>query len=275
MEDEMKTFEKITFAVFFISLIDIFVYKIWLLQIPEWFPYAYELGDIVFVLATAYIASFVFYFLVTFLPQRKQKQNVYKYVNYKVELILNNFKSILSHTSYTEVDINFMDYKMSLEEYSKLFDSGAYSTERDYDNLSEQEIHNFFSRIRYGGGGPVTKLVADGTPETDIVTWGEYLLQNANITHKLVSEILNLLPLLDAEHVTMFSKIQDAPYYYRNIEMTPTVSENTKLGFLAPSFIEYYGLMKILSKELSFTLNNLKQSPNSHIYLNNIGPRKQ
>lgn len=271
----MKTFEKITFALFFISIIGIFIYKIWLLQIPGSFPYAYELGDIFFVLATAYVASFVFYFLVTFWPQRKQKQNVYKYVNYKVELILNNFRDILSLTSLTEVDISAFDYKISVKEYSKLFDAKAYKMKRDYDNISEQEIHDFFNRIRHGGGGPVTKIIADGAPATDIVTWGEYLLQNANITHKLVSEILILLPLLEVDHVTMLSEIQDAPYYYRNIEMHPTVSENSKLSFLAPSFIEYYSLMKTLSNELNFSLNDLKKSPNSHIYLNNIGPTKR
>jgi len=75
-----------------------------------------------------------------------------------------------------------------------------------------------------------------------------------NISNKLVTDILNLLPLIESEHVTIFTKIQDSPYYYRIRSISPH-SSDLSLKFLASDFIDYYGLMKILSKELNFSLN--------------------
>lgn len=271
----MKVYMNVVFSIFGLTLLYLFLYKLWLLKVPELFTYAYELGEIFYQLSMAYIASFIFYLLVTYWPQKKQKEHVYDYVNHKVVLILTNFMDILQLTSSTEATIKHFNYETTEEEYLVEFPEQLkiYRDEQDYNNIASQRITDFFSFITYGGGGPITKVYKDEKTGSDIVTWGDYLEENVRITNKLVSEILNLIPFLEPQHVTLLSKIQDAPYHYEVLEKHPGRRDAQKLEFLAPSYLEYYTLMKLLAEEFSLSLNELDEIPNAHVYIQNIGAR--
>lgn len=269
----MNRIEKLVTLVFVLLLIHVVIYKTWLLNIPEWFSTAYEIGDIFYVLAMSYIASYIFYILVTFLPQRKQKKKTYEYVNHKVNLILVNFKDILSSTLTPKYDLDYLAGKISDEEIKKFININDYVTKIDYDNVDREKISQFFHTINFNDEGPITKIYVDENG-SDKVYWGEYLLRNVNITHSLASDILKLLPLLDVHHVTLLTKIQESPYHLR-LSMYSYRSRNenyTKdLGGLTDDFMEYYSLIKQLSIEFNHSFNNLEQPPRSHIYLTNIG----
>jgi hypothetical protein len=65
-----------------------------------------------------------------------------------------------------------------------------------------------------------------------------------NISNKLATDILNLLPLIEAEQ-QFLQKFQDSPYY--RIRSISPHSSDLSLKFLASDFIDYNALMKILS----------------------------
>ncbi len=79
-----------------IGIVHVFVYKLLLINIPErrWFQKASELGDIFYNLQLGFLASIIFFYLVVFLKEIRQKALVSKKVEYQSLLIISEGLSL-------------------------------------------------------------------------------------------------------------------------------------------------------------------------------------
>ncbi|MFN6380190.1 MAG: hypothetical protein ACK4WD_13000 [Flavobacteriales bacterium] len=90
---KLKLFKKNYPYLFWMTIIGVlhaFVYKLLLIEIPElsWFQKASELGDVFYNLQLGFLASIIFFYLVVFLKEIRQKEMVSKKVEYHSSLII-------------------------------------------------------------------------------------------------------------------------------------------------------------------------------------------
>lgn len=76
--------DKLVFAISFISLIWISLYKIIFLAKNELFPYASDIGDIFYSILSSVVASGIFYYFVVYLDRRRKEKIIHKIVQKKL-----------------------------------------------------------------------------------------------------------------------------------------------------------------------------------------------
>lgn len=61
----------------------------------SWFPYGFELGEVVFDLSVGYIVSCIFYFIVVYLPEEKKRKRAMTIIENRIDNILGNMGIII------------------------------------------------------------------------------------------------------------------------------------------------------------------------------------
>lgn len=79
-----------------IALVSIVVIDFYLRDVEEIVSWGSEFGDIYYRICLSMIVSYIFYFIVVHLKAMKDKENVNKFISFKVSNILNTYKTQIS-----------------------------------------------------------------------------------------------------------------------------------------------------------------------------------
>lgn len=202
---------------FVVSLISILVMDLYLRNIPEIFYWGSEFGDIYYRICLSMVASYIFYFIVVHLKAMKDKENVNKFISFKVSNILNT-------------------YKTQISDIKKLSNSNE---EKKYFEL--EELEKLFSKINPNTQAPLML-------GTKYATWMQYFQSHNKRTQTHISKIFAQMPFLDSELVDILAHIDDN-HHFNIINLLSSVQcNNTNMENFASDFLEYSNLCKKLEE---------------------------
>jgi hypothetical protein len=106
---------------FVVSLASAFLMEFWWSHIPEFFDGGYKIGQVMENILLSIVSGYVFYFIVNFLPKKKEK-NLNKFLlNDRIHNITIHYSYFLSYMN-DQIQMN-IDDKYSVDLISKLFDT--------------------------------------------------------------------------------------------------------------------------------------------------------
>ena len=163
------------------------------------------------------VASYIFYFIVVHLKAMKDKENVNKFISFKVSNILNT-------------------YKTQISDIKKLSNSNE---EKKYFEL--EELEKLFSKINPNTQAPLML-------GTKYATWMQYFQSHNKRTQTHISKIFAQMPFLDSELVDILAHIDDN-HHFNIINLLSSVQcNNTNMENFASDFLEYSNLCKKLEE---------------------------
>lgn len=202
---------------FVVSLISILAMDLYFRNIPEIFSWGSEFGDIYYRICLSIVASYIFYFIVVHLKAMKDKENVNKFISFKVSNILNT-------------------YKTQISDIKKLSNSNE---EKKYFEL--EELEKLFEKIDPNAQAPLIL-------GTKYATWMQYFQSHNKRTQTHISKIFAQMPFLDSELVDILAHIDDN-HHFNIINLLSSVQcNNTNMENFASDFLEYSNLCKKLEE---------------------------
>lgn len=200
-----------------ISFISIVVIDFYLKDIEEIVSWGSEFGNIYYRVCLSMIASYVFYFIVIHLKSIKDKENVNKFISFKVSNILSTYSSQIS-------------------DIKKLSNSNE---EKKYFEL--EELEKLFEKIDPNAQAPLIL-------GTKYATWMQYFQSHNKRTQTHISKIFAQMPFLDSELVDILAYIDDN-HHFNIINLLSSVQcNNTNMENFASDFLEYSNLCKKLEE---------------------------
>jgi hypothetical protein len=204
---------------------------------PEFFPYGYELGEVVFDLSIGYIVSAIFYFLVVFIPEKKRNKSARVIVQSRLELIAHQMR------------------------LSLLYLCNKYEIKDDFDKLDEHhfadvlKVENVVMGIRY------EEKVKNNWNRTDTggTTELQHFFSERNSVTRLIEEIFNIPAVIniDFELIEILAQIKHCWFYaaVKALAESSNLENTTVLNFNKHVF-DYYILYLRLRKYVN--LNDFK-----------------
>lgn len=138
------------FCLTIIGVLHVFIYKLILIDIPEplWFQKASEIGDILYNLQSGFLASIIFFYLVVFLKEARQKALVSIKVKYQSELIISEGLSLFFNFTNGEKNRTFPPSREYCKKQCLAHDSRRTITNNDMGVVSWRAlIKNKFEAI--------------------------------------------------------------------------------------------------------------------------------
>lgn len=172
------------------SIVFVLLNDVFLSDVPELFNYGYEFGQVLSNLFLAYIASYIFYFIVVVLKDRRDKENIYLYVYELTRNLIGRAYSV-----YNEIiaasGVNQKDYDkrtITLEQYKELCKKA---------NPNETPSNR-------GIGQPISEKA----------TYAKFIYNGsvAYVKH-YIEKIFIYMPLLDSEHVRLINRLQNSEFF--------------------------------------------------------------
>lgn len=202
----IKLLEKKVTYLFMYCIAFILCYQFYLNNIPELFPFAHELGDIQYRICFAFITSYIFYVLITFIPKEKDKENVYAYIEPKKEQLIStieNFFEILVEIANTKVleDPRKQALKTVLFEDRTL----------EVHSLSLKDIKDICKIIDPKSTSPLGQFNFNKTFES--MSWAKFIKYHVESMNQQVSDILVLMPHLETGHIKLLSDLKDTEFF--------------------------------------------------------------
>ncbi len=149
-------------------------------------------------LSLAYISSYIFYYIVVELKEKRDKKNVYISVYY--------LTSLLIQRAYSVYHIIIEGASVDIEKYNK-----RTITRQEYRELCNKVNPNATNPSR--GFGPVNNLRHG--------TYGEFIHSGAVEFVLYYSErIFVYMPFLDSEHIKLINKLKDSKFYLMSNTLT-------------------------------------------------------
>jgi hypothetical protein len=154
----------ILFWMTIIGIIHCFTYKLFLIEIPEpnWFPKASEIGDIFYNLQLGFLTSIIFFYLVIFLKETKQRALVCKKVEYHTYLIISEGLSLYFNFRKGEIDSNFPPSMVHCEKLCRAHNQwstktkDSHGTNLSWRTLIEDKYENIMDQINNLNDLPIT-----------------------------------------------------------------------------------------------------------------------
>lgn len=180
-EKIFKTITSINFllGIALISLAYILIYDFYLFQIEEKFVGGAKVGKILYQLCLAYIGSFIFFFFVIYLNEKKNKYLIEPYISLKISAIISNGKILIK--------------VLTIE--------SSISIENEFP--TKNELSNICSRIN-----PNNKV--KGWYET---TWIGLCKQYRKDSENEMKSVFEKITFLDSKLIRLLSDIQTCKYY--------------------------------------------------------------
>lgn len=123
----------------------------------SWFPYGFELGEILYGLSISYIVSCIFYLIVVYLPEQKRRNRAMTIIENRIDHILEMINVLVNyyfHKNHIEVN-NDKNFKENVEAITKI----------DYDKktkFSYQYIEKSTERtVRMGTGDYTEEMLLE------------------------------------------------------------------------------------------------------------------
>ena len=88
----------------------------------SWYPYGFELGEILFGLSISYIVSCIFYFIVVYLPEQRKRTRAMKIIENRIDKILGNMGIIIYYYFHKNdiTESNDQAFKRQVESINKI-----------------------------------------------------------------------------------------------------------------------------------------------------------
>lgn len=196
-----------------ISLLLILTIEFYLYNIPELFVGGSKLGRLIYSLSLAYLGSFIFYFFVVHLKEKRNKMVLEPYVSEKSRTVIHSGKIIFKFLT-----------KVSGKELND-----------EYPTLKEVEI-----------------MCLEIDPNSNIEGWHEtnwlrlfrhYVIQS----ERAIKSMYDKVSFLDAELVRILGDIQSTAHY-NSVNTGPKLNKiaNTDLSQFSKPLFQYFELVKRL-----------------------------
>lgn len=238
-----KLLKQKTTYLFFFCIAYIFIYQAILIKLPEAFPFAFELGDIQYKICFAFVTSFIFYVLITFIPREQDKKNVYQYVERKKGNLLfsiDNFFGVFVEktNSFVSQDIR----KLAL--YSVLFENRKLEKEK----LTKQDFKDICQLIHSKDESPIN-YYSNNTFFP--YQWRDYLKIHAETVKSEIADIFILIPHLNTKHISLLTELNESEFIrICSIgKIFDLLDSEPDIEVLHNALYEYYKLLKKIKSE--------------------------
>lgn len=209
-----------------ISLLIILVIDFYLYDIPELFIGGNKLGGLIYNLCLAYLGSFIFYFFVVHLKEKRDKMVLDPYVAEKSRTVIHSGKIIFKYlTKISEEKLN-----------------------AEYPTLNE--VETMCLKIN-----PNSNI--DGWYETNwLGLFRHYIIES----EKGIKSMYDKVSFLDAELVRILGDIQSTPHY-NAVNTGPKSREigNTDLSQFSKHLFQYFELIKRLEQYCEKNISEFKK----------------
>ncbi|MDX2190985.1 MAG: hypothetical protein SFY32_14085 [Bacteroidota bacterium] len=239
----MKFSQKQTLNILlFISIVTVLINDIIFNETTEIVLFGDELGAVLSNLSLAYIASYIFYYVVVVIKEKKDKRNIYT--------------TVYEWTSHL-VGRAYGVY------YEIITASGANHLDYDKKTITKEQ---YLELCKIANPNEIAKNVFLGSPGNPQTATHGTLIYNNSISYVKVytEKIFNYMPFLDTEHVRLINQLLNSTFFMVATSFTfPT--RNTDFSAYAENMYEYLEYVRELdlynetqNKKL---LKNKKQSP--------------
>ncbi|MEO1255397.1 MAG: hypothetical protein AAFY41_11015 [Bacteroidota bacterium] len=202
-----------------LALTSYFLISFYLINIPELFPGAYELGQFVLKISISYVSAFIFYFVVVHLKNEKDKSNVSDFVGITVHQIIDHGKDfVIPLLKIKDPNLAF-EYPESRSELEDIMNVDPY--------LRQAPLHR----------------------GADQLNWLEYYDHLIRVTQTSIDNVLRRMNFLDSELVKLLTRLEQS-LLFKQFGLMPTLMnlrpENCKLSLLTTQLESYLKLIKDL-----------------------------
>ncbi len=167
-------------------------------ETPEIVSFGDELGVVLSNLSLAYISSYIFYYVVVVIKERKDKQyiyiTVYEWTNHLVGRAYGVYNEIIAASG-----ANHMDY--------------------DKQTITKEEYKDLCNKANPNAISKTTFLGTPGNPQK--ATHGQLIFNNSVSNVKSYSEkVFNYMPFLDSEFINLINKLHSSKFYLLSPSLT-------------------------------------------------------
>lgn len=206
---------------------------------------ANEINKLLEALSISYIAGFIFYYLVVYLKEEKDKEHIMPFIANHTYFLINQvrlFNSLLKR----EAGIDSLPLNLDMG----LFKEGDYPTEADWGEIIKIDL-NARNNV------PTTSLRG----RSEIPTFLTIIQKEVNFIDERVNHILTKLQFVEPEYIRILSNITDCKFHRQmksrgNVNYTVVYSPLKNLETYADTFKEYFNFIKTLE---NYSAKNLKQ----------------
>lgn len=194
-------------------------------ETPELVSFGDELGAVLSNLSLAYISSYIFYYVVVVIKERKDKQNiyftVYEWTNHLIGRAYGVYHEIIAASGANHLD------------YDKLT-----ITKEQYKELCNKANPNAISKNTFLG------TPANPQPATH----GQLIFNNSVSNVKAYTEkIFNYMPFLDSEFVRLINRLHSSTFYLVSQSLT-FQTRNTDFSVYADNMYEFLEFVRELDR---------------------------
>lgn len=211
----------IILAILLTSIFSIIDIKLRFLVIPELFKNGSLFENDIYNLSIAYLASFVFYYLVVFLPGKRNRRLFHTYVSKQIDHLLRNTTWIVS--SFIKND-NPKKYPYQLPDDENLKKLIAKSKPNDSGHRGYTQPNGQFVQI----------------------TLWQTIVNNKFEVMSTIDRLSIRAPQFDNTLTNLLMEIEECTLFY-SIDQNQTHYSGSSLKLLADYFIEYYSLLRKIS----------------------------
>lgn len=201
----------------------ILLFKVLLLnRFPGLFIGAYDLGVIVEAILASVVASYVFYIIVVHVKEQSDREVLRPFVERHSKRVVGDCLS-------------------QINEISK-----ASSVALDFTSISEADVSSAFSKIAPYSQAPL--LIS--TQSNQHANWLQYFMHHENRSKGSIRKLLDQLPFLDANLVSILTAIDDCSHFSSMSFLLNVNVSNPDLTAFAKCFYEYCLLCRQLNSHL-------------------------
>jgi hypothetical protein len=214
-----------------------------LLHIHEWFTRASEIGDLLYQLCLAYVASYIFYMLVTVLPRRRDLSNLNGYLKEKKRKIVSEHLIVVNHMIQ---EVKSIQTKQASSHEELLRKTKAIvlleNHVLDIDNLSYDDFRIMCQVLNPYLPSP--SLVVNPNIRESVMrqlSWDDLLKHSVSVIKKEISESLILIPYLDSKYIKVLSELQDSRFINMvSVATLFTRMDDPSLSIIDDPIYEFY-----------------------------------
>ncbi|GEL78663.1 hypothetical protein [Tenuibacillus multivorans] len=244
----MKQLIKYQKYIFYSCIMFVFMYRLFLANIPEFFPLAFELGDIFYRFSFSFSAAYIFFLLVTKIPKSQEKTHIYTYANHKKDIIVNSFfhlvEKLIEYSNdvakdpQKPIDIRKHAIAKVLLEQKSL----------DKWNLNEYDCKIIFSLIEPLNDSPFYRISNHDDFPFKPIPWAKHLNRFSYNIRNEILELFSVMPHLEAKHVEVLTTILESDFF-RTSKNIDTLEYGEDLEYLHSSFYILYQTVQELNEK--------------------------
>lgn len=192
-------------------------------ETPEIFSFGDELGAVLSNLSLAYISSYIFYYIVIVIKERKDKHNIYFTVNKWTNRLVGR-----AYDVYDEI----------------ILASGVNDLDYDRRTITKEQYKALCNRANPNA---ISKNSFLGTPENpQPATHGQLIFNNSVFNVKAYTDkIFNYMPFLDSEFVSLINKLHSSTFFLVSQSLTFQTT-NTDFSVYADNMYEFLEFVREL-----------------------------